>query len=75
MPHAVHTSNPRLFKRMWLELGGRIVPVRRTGEVFYLHPCFERPVRANDRRRDVPAKLLSRLNAIGRNVGGGTPSP
>lgn len=67
MPHAIHTSNPRLFNRLWLALGGRIVPVRRTGEVFYIHPSFERPVRANCRRKDVQAKLLTRLNALTRS--------
>lgn len=71
MPHAIHTSNPRLFNRLWLALGGRIVPVRRTGEVFYIHPSFERPVRANGRRKDVQAKLLSRLNHLQRASPGG----
>ncbi|MCV0441276.1 MAG: hypothetical protein K5880_22000 [Hydrogenophaga sp.] len=64
MPHPIHTSNPRLFNRLWRSLGGRIVPVRRTGEVFYIHERFCRPVRANARRLDVPAKLLSRLNEL-----------
>lgn len=67
MAHAVHTSDSRLFKRMWRALGGRIVHIRGTGEALYTHPHFERPVRANDRRQDVPAKLLSRLNSLIRS--------
>lgn len=67
MTHPVHTSNRRLFNRLWLARGGRIVPVRRTGEVFYIHPHFRNPVRANGRRRDVPAKLLSRFNTLVRH--------
>lgn len=63
---AVHTSDARLFKRMWLAHGGTIVAVRRTGEARYSHPKFERTVRANDRRKDVPAVLLSRLNELRR---------
>ena len=66
MAHAVHTSDSRLFKRMWRDLGGRIVHIRGTGEAPYTPPHFERPVRANDRRQDVPAKLLSRRIAIAR---------
>jgi hypothetical protein len=61
---AVHTSDRRLFKRLWTNLGGRIVEVRRTGEVRYLHPAFVKGIRANNRRNDVPAVLLSRLNQI-----------
>lgn len=64
-----HTSDIRLAKRPWLEAGGQIEQVRRTGEVRYVHPDFERPLRLNDRRKDVPAKLLTRLNQLGRAVG------
>jgi hypothetical protein len=39
-----------------------------TGEVRYVHPQFKMPLRVNDRRKDVPAKLLSRLNQLGRNA-------
>ena len=65
---AVHSSDARLFKRLWIAHGGTIVAVRRTGEPRYSHPRFERTVRANDRRKDVPAVLLSRLNEL-RRVG------
>lgn len=61
---AVHTSNPHQADRMWLLLGGRIEPVRRTGEKRYTHELFEHPLRTNGRRDDVPAKLLSRLNQL-----------
>lgn len=61
---AIHTSDGRKAKRIWVMLGGEIVPVRRTGEMRYLHPTFPRSVRANDRRSDVPAVLLSRINQL-----------
>ena len=35
---AVHTSDPHNANRIWLSLGGKIVSVRRTGEVRYTHP-------------------------------------
>lgn len=53
-----------LADRMWLLLGGRIEPVRRTGEKRYFHDQFAHPLRTNGRRNDVPAKLLSRLNQL-----------
>ena len=62
--HAIHTSNPLQADRMWLLLGGRIEPVRRTGEKRYTHELFSHPLRTNGRRNDVPAKLLSRLNQL-----------
>lgn len=68
MAHPVHTSNPRLFNRLWRSLGGRIVPIRGTGEVFYVHASIRRPVRANARRKDVQAKLLSLINALQRGI-------
>jgi len=35
-----------------------------TGEVRYVHTYFVDTVRANDRRKDVPAVLISRLNQL-----------
>lgn len=64
MAKPVHTSDIRHFKRLWYELGGDILEVRRTGEVRYVHTSFLNTVRANDRRKDVPAVLLSRLNQL-----------
>lgn len=49
---------------MWLMLGGRIEPVRRTGEKRYSHSMFRHPLRTNGRSNDVPAKLLTRLNQL-----------
>jgi len=60
----IHTSDCRLFKRLWLQCGGLIVAVRGTGEVRYFHPLMPHCVRANDRRHDVPAVLISRINQI-----------
>ena len=66
MKQPIHTSDPRHFKKLWLASGGTIEAVRRTGEVRYSHASLTRTVRANDRRHDVPAVLLSRLNALMR---------
>ncbi|HNB77164.1 MAG TPA: hypothetical protein PLX20_00070 [Rhodocyclaceae bacterium] len=62
--HAIHTSNAHRADRIWLLLGGTIEEVRRTGERRYLHSMFDRPLRTNGRRNDVPAKLLSRINQV-----------
>jgi hypothetical protein len=45
-------------------LGGQIEPVRRTGEQRYTHNAFVSPLTLNGRRKDVPAKLLSRINQL-----------
>lgn len=60
----IHTSNGRQVERLWLLLGGQVLPVRRTGEKFYIHKLFISPLRINGRRDDVPAKLLSRVNQL-----------
>lgn len=63
---ALHTTDIHKVERMWLLLGGRIEPVRRTGETRYRHDLFERPLRVNSRRNDVPAKLLTLVNKLAR---------
>lgn len=67
MQVALHTSDIRYFKRLWLAQGGVIQHVRRTGEARYAHPLLLKTVRANDRRHDVPAKLLSAYNSVFRH--------
>ena len=67
----IHSSDPHKVDGIWLMLGGRITPVRRTGEKRYRHDQFESPLTVNGRRHDVPAKLISRLNQIIRK----TPAP
>ncbi len=62
--HAIHTSDAHRADRYWLLLGGTIEPIRRTGEKRYDHAAFQRPLRSNGRRADVPAKLLSRINQL-----------
>lgn len=62
----VHTSNGRKAERLWLLLGGHVMPVRRTGEKFFIHDFFDAPLRIDGRRHDVPAKLLSRINQVMR---------
>jgi hypothetical protein len=69
-PH-LHTSDHRLAKRLWENLGGRVVYVRRTGEIRFLHPAYEKSVRINGRRNDVPAIVLSRINQLLRTTAAG----
>lgn len=64
MSLVLHTSDFRKAQRIWIMLVGRMNPVRRTGEMRYLHPSFSKSIRANDRRNDVPAVLLSRINQL-----------
>ena len=64
MSHAVHTSDSRHFKKLWLARGGFIFPIYGIGEVRYVHPALSRGIRVNDRRKDVPAKLLSSINVL-----------
>lgn len=64
MHGAIHTSDRRMFDELWRSLGGSIEHIRRTGEVRYRHHLYAHPIRANDRRKDVAAKLLSRLNQL-----------
>lgn len=73
MKHAVHTSNGRRAKKIWILLGGEMIAVRRTGEMRYVHSAFLDTVRANNRRTDVPAVLLSRINQLLRKRPGMPP--
>ena len=68
MNHALHTESRRRFRREWLAVGGTIEDVYRTGEERYRHPLCAHPIRANKRRKDVPAKLLSSINSIHRQL-------
>ncbi len=64
MKNPIHTSDIRHFRQLWVLLGGWVVPIKRTGELRYGHVSMSHPVRANGRRKDVPAVLLSRLNQL-----------
>lgn len=64
MSSPIHTSDVRHFRQIWLMLGGWVEPIRRTGEVQYGHNALGHPIRANSRRHDVPAVLLSKLNQL-----------
>lgn len=74
MNHAVHTSDSRNFKRLWQDHGGLIFCIRGTGEERYVHPLFPNGVRTNARRKDVPAKLLTRLNSLIRQEAANDPT-
>ncbi len=73
MKSSIHTTDIRKFQRLWIKLGGSICAVRRTGEMRYAHKQFTNTVRANDRRNDVPAVLLSRVNQLIRSMGADDP--
>lgn len=64
MKYRIHTTDIRLAQRLWHELGGSATAVRGTGEMRYRHPDFADSIRANNRRRDVPAVLLCRINKL-----------
>lgn len=64
MVKPLHLTNARKFKREWRTMGGEIIEIRRTGEVRYVHTLFVDTVRVNDRRKDVPAVMVSRLNQL-----------
>ena len=68
MNDALHTESRRRFRTAWIAAGGSIEDVRRTGEERYRHPLCAHSVRSNKRRKDVPAKLLSSLNSIRRQL-------
>lgn len=68
MSNVCHTSDVRLANKLWVSSGGSITPVRRTGELRYLHPNFLRPLTINGRRNDVPGKLMSRINQVARSA-------
>jgi len=73
MNRAIHTSDARKAKRIWTMLGGKMIAVRRTGEMRDVHTAFLDTVRANDRRHDVPAVLLSRINQLLRMTAANDP--
>ena len=74
MNNPIHTSDARHAKRIWLLLGGDMIRIRGTGEMRYVHQEFNKSVRANDRRNDVPAVLLSRINQLIRKTAANDPS-
>jgi len=73
MIHALHTSNSRKAKKIWQLLGGEMIAIRKTGEMRYVHTAFVDTVRSNDRRNDVPAVLLSRINQLLRTKAANDP--
>lgn len=72
MTNAIHLTDTRHFKKLWKDMGGTILELRGTGEVRYVHTHFVDTVRANDRRKDVPAVLISRMNQLIRKQAANT---
>jgi hypothetical protein len=64
MKNPIHTSDSRHFLKLWYLAKGWVEPIRGTGEILYGHVSMPHPVRANGRRKDVPAVLLSKLNQL-----------
>lgn len=62
-------GNPNLLEvmRRWRELGGEVKPVRKTGELDFLHPNVGR-TRVNGRRKDCPMKLLTLLRRLEKSM-------
>ncbi len=58
------TPNQRDAANLWCRAGGSVAPVNRTGEWFWRHPVFDRPVRTNRRRKDAPRHLLAALRVL-----------
>ena len=73
MIHALHTRNIRKAKKIWQLLGGEMIAIRKTGEMRYVHTAFVDTVRSNDRRNDLPAVLLSRINQLLRTKAANDP--
>ena len=49
-------------------IGGTIEDIYGTGKERYRHPLCVRPIRTNKRTKEVPAKLLSCINATHRQL-------
>lgn len=62
--NSVTSRDASKLARLWRAHGGSVTNVRRTGEIRFTHPCFDAPLTVNGRRRDAPAKLISRLNQL-----------
>lgn len=57
-------DNLRIARRLWIQHGGDVEDVRRTGEERYIHPREHKPITVNKRRKDTPRKLLTALRRI-----------
>lgn len=54
----------RRARRLWIEHGGTVEDIWRTGEERYTHPSEAKPIKVNKRRKDTPRKLLAALRRI-----------
>lgn len=57
-------DNLRHARKLWIQRGGSVEDVWRTGEERYSHPRLPRPITVNKRRHDTPRKLLTALRRI-----------
>lgn len=56
--------NRRDVDELFLDLGGEITHLRRTGEDLYRHPLLPKPVRVNRRRKDAPRSLSQAVHRL-----------
>jgi len=54
----------RHARTLWVQHGGSVQDVRRTGEERYSHPRLRRPITVNKRRSDTPRRLRMALRRI-----------
>jgi hypothetical protein len=57
-------DNLRQARKLWIQRGGDVIALRRTGEERYSHPLLLHPITVNRRRHDTPRKLLTALRHI-----------
>ncbi len=57
-------DNLRRVRKMWIQYGGTVEDVWRTGEERYSHPNEPKPIKVNKRRKDTPRVLLTALRRI-----------
>jgi hypothetical protein len=65
--------NLRDAKKWWIALGGTVTYPRRTGEALFHHPLVGR-VRVDNRRKDSPRELVTKLRRLIELLGGSADS-
>jgi hypothetical protein len=69
MQYPQYGINRRSLDRILIQLGGRVRPVRRTGEIRYTHPLVSSRPRANKRRKDAPNHLVDFVREVMQRMG------
>jgi hypothetical protein len=66
-PH--YGINRRELDSMLVDLGGDVIPLSRTGEVQYRHPCLSATPRGDGRRKDAPMHLVKFVRRVMDELG------